>query len=99
MRQVVEQAPFPYLVEPGLLGNSGKGEEAHGMLMENATRESRNHAKDGELPEMKECRPRKTTSKKVNNWMGGTWQETKHASQSLQPVMVDEVLFCFLENQ
>ena len=55
MRQVVKQAPLPDLVEPGLLGEGGEGEEACGMLMKKATRESHDHTKDRELSEVKEC--------------------------------------------
>ena len=43
-------------MEPGLLGNIGKGEDVCGMLVKNVTRESRNHTEHGELSEMKECR-------------------------------------------
>ena len=70
MREVIQQAPFSDLVEPRLLGNSGKGEDVCGMLVKNVTRESRNHTEDGELSEMKECRPGETISKEVDHTSG-----------------------------
>lgn len=99
MRQVVEHAPFPYLLEPGLLSNGGKGEEACGMLVKNATRESCYHTKDGELSEVKESRSRKAASKEVYDTSGSVLEEPEQTAECLLVMLVDHGNFLLTEDK
>ena len=68
-------------------------------MMENATRESRYHAKDGELSEMKECKPGKTTSQEVNYTSGSVLLEPEQTPECLLMVLVDHGNLLITENK
>ena len=69
------------------------------MLMKNAARESRDHSKDGELSEMKECRSRKTTSQEVNNTSGSVLVEPEQTPECLLMMLVNHVDLLITENK
>ena len=52
MRQCVEEAPSPYLMEPGLGRDNNGREDSASMKVEDVSWKSCYHTKEGELPKM-----------------------------------------------